>query len=170
MIVEKATVIGVEEGWLTVETIQQSTCGSCSAQKGCGQGVLAKYLSHRSFFKLNLEEFQRKEFKVGDVVELGIDELALVRASVWLYILPLVGLLLGVYLGALVSEGMSILGALLGLLFAAYLSSYHARQVKYSPEYAPVLIEGAASTPVSKASAIRFVSAENPVEHSSFEA
>ena len=138
MIVEKATVIGVEEGWLTVETIQQSTCGSCSAQKGCGQGVLAKYLSHRSFFKLNLEEFQRKEFKVGDVVELGIDELALVRASVWLYILPLVGLLLGVYLGALVSEGMSILGALLGLLFLWAYPYAYANYLKNVKIYDPI--------------------------------
>jgi len=140
MITEKATVKKVEKDLLVVETIQQSTCGSCSARKGCGQGVLAKYMSSSSFFKVALQEGQLNDYKAGDLVELGIDELALVRASMWLYLVPLAGLLVGVYTGSLISESMSIFGALMGLFSGLFLSFLQAQKVKSSPDYSPVLL------------------------------
>lgn len=141
MITETATVIEVGEDTILVETVQQSTCGACAAQKGCGQGVLAKYLSSSSFFRVQLPEpTQTSSYRVGDTVELGIDELAMVRASLWLYIVPLAGLLMGAYLGNLQSEVMSVFLAIVGLMAGGYLSSRHARRTKNSPEYAPVLL------------------------------
>ena len=43
MLVETGRVVAVEEDSLWVETIRQSTCGSCAAQKGCGHGLLNRY-------------------------------------------------------------------------------------------------------------------------------
>lgn len=140
MIVERATVIEVETDSILVETVQQSTCGSCVAQKGCGQGVLAKYLSSSSFFRIDTSEFKADIYQPGDIVELGIDEFAIVRASLWLYLLPLAGLVAGAYLGSLNSEAGSILTAIAGLVVGGYLTSKHARRVKDRPEYAPTLV------------------------------
>lgn len=140
MIVEQATVIEIERDTLLVETVQQSTCGSCAAQKGCGQGVLAKYLSTSSYFRIRRDNSDQRVFAVGDLVELGIDELALVRASIWLYLVPLGTMLVGAYIGSLISELASVMLAFVGLLFGGYLSSRHAKRVHDQPEYAPVLV------------------------------
>ena len=42
MLIETGRVVAVEanEEALWVETIRQSTCGSCAANKGCGHGLL----------------------------------------------------------------------------------------------------------------------------------
>jgi sigma-E factor negative regulatory protein RseC len=140
MITETATVISVEDTYLLVETIQQSTCGNCSAQKGCGQGVLAKYLSSASLFRIALHGEDGAQFKAGDTVELGIDELALVRASLWLYLVPLAGLIVGAYLGSLYSQLTSILFAALGMAAGGYLSWMHSIKTQNDPDYAPMLV------------------------------
>lgn len=139
MITEQATVIAVDADSILVETVQQSTCGTCVAQKGCGQGVLAKYLSTSSFFRIDLGLNENRQFSLGDVVELAIDEFAIVRASLWLYFVPLAGLLAGALFGSFYSEFSSIMFALVGLCVGGYLSSIHAKKVKDRPEYAPVL-------------------------------
>jgi len=149
VIIEQATVVESDDKSLLVETIQQSSCGSCVAQKGCGQGVLAKYLTTSSYFRVCRDLEDERVFKPGDVVELGIDELALVRASLWLYLVPLASMLVGAYIGNLVSEGASIFLAAAGLVFGGYLCSRHAKRVRNQPEYAPRL--------VSEVSSVRFV-------------
>jgi len=140
MIVEQATVVAVDEKHLLVETIQQSTCGSCAAQKGCGQGVLAKYLSSSSFFRLSLKGFSGESFQPGDTVEIGIDEFALVRASVWLYLVPLAGLLVGAFLGNTHSQWASILFAMLGMAAGCYLSWRHSKNTEDHSDYVPTLV------------------------------
>lgn len=140
MIQEHATVVEVDEHSLLVETIQRSTCGSCVAQKGCGQGVLAKYLSSSTFFRVNIDDQTVTNFRPGDTVELGIDEMALVRVSLWLYAIPLAGLMVGAYVGSLHSEMLSVLSAFGGLLLGGYFSARQAKKVKNDPQYAPVLV------------------------------
>ena len=155
MIVEQATVVEVDQETLLVETIQQSSCGSCAAQKGCGQGVLAKYLSSSSYFRIRRDSEDRRSFNPGDVVELGIDELALVRASIWLYLVPLGAMLIGAYLGNLLSELASVFCAFAGLMIGGYLSSGYAKRVRHQPEYAPVLVPDMQD--------IRIIQPENPI-------
>ena len=142
MIHENATVVDVRPDALVVETIQQSTCGSCAARKGCGQGVLAKYLSSSSYFHIALdgESPVSSTYRVGDSVTIAMDELALVRASMWLYLMPIMGFLLGAVLGNTLSELASIIGALAGLVIAAGLSKYRANRVADDPRYSPVLV------------------------------
>ena len=140
MIVEQATVVEVDQETLLVETIQQSSCGSCTAQKGCGQGVLAKYLSSSSYFRIQRDSEDRRSFNPGDIVELGIDELAIVRGAMWLYLVPIGTMLVGAYMGHMESEFWSIVFAIAGLIVGGYLSSRHAKKVRNHPEYAPILV------------------------------
>ena len=42
MIEEPGRVVAVEEGAVWVQTLRKSTCSSCSANAGCGQGLLDK--------------------------------------------------------------------------------------------------------------------------------
>lgn len=148
MIKESATVVSVDKNRVNVETIQQSTCGTCAAQKGCGQGVLAKYLTSSTFFEIDIDPKDQESYAVGDVVHLGIDEMAIVRASLWLYGIPLCCLIAGAFLGSLVSDTISIMGGLLGLTLGGLISRYHALSVKKNPDYAPVLLSETSAHPV----------------------
>ncbi len=90
MLLEMGSVVAVEPDCLWVETIQRSTCGNCTAQKGCGQSLLAKLGARTSYLRVLLpEEYRGVEFRPGDGVEIGIPESVVVNGSLVAYGLPL---------------------------------------------------------------------------------
>ena len=104
MLIEQGTIVEIADSELVVQVIQQSTCGSCAAQKGCGQGVLAKYLSGSQFVRVTLKHRPATDFHVGEQVELGVEESAMLRAAFLVYLVPLLLLIAGATLGNLISE------------------------------------------------------------------
>lgn len=115
MITENGTVIALKDGRVWVQTIRQSACESCSARSGCGQRVLASATGGRANQVL-VENTVRAN--VGDEVTLGIDEQALLGASLIVYALPLLLMVLASIAGHRLSDGAdswAILGAMLGL-------------------------------------------------------
>lgn len=90
MIEERGHVLSVEDGAVWVETIRRSTCGSCSARAGCGQAILQKLGSgaRQGFVRVLSDSGHR----VGDQVVIGVPENAVVRSSLLVYAVPLVGL------------------------------------------------------------------------------
>lgn len=115
MITESGRVVAMAGDQIWVQTISVSACQSCSARSGCGQRALAAVSSGRANQVLVDNTLGAR---VGDEVEVGLDEQSLLRASVALYGLPLVLMLFGCLLGHSVSESSdlaAILGALAGL-------------------------------------------------------
>ncbi len=115
MIEENGIVVATtgEEAW--VETSRGSSCGSCSA-KGCGTGALSQVLG-RHTQKLRVKN--PIGATSGEGVVLGIDESALLRGSLAVYLVPLLALLGGGLLGealahalGIAGEGMTILSAI----------------------------------------------------------
>lgn len=96
MIEESGTVVALDGHAVWVQTIRQSTCGSCSARKGCGQGALARMTDGRAN---QVRVRNTCGASVGDQVVLGIEESQLLRASLLVYALPLLALLVGALLG-----------------------------------------------------------------------
>ncbi len=141
MLIEKGNIVAVEDDHLNVQVIQQTTCGGCAAQKGCGQGVLSKYLSGSQFVRINLKHRPGSDFSVGDEVELGIDEFAMLRAAFLVYLSPLLFMLLASYFGSLISEIASILFAILGLGAGGFY--VHRESVKRidDPGYSPIVVD-----------------------------
>jgi sigma-E factor negative regulatory protein RseC len=120
VIEETAHVIQSEGEYAWVETERRSSCGSCSANKGCGTGALSKILGRRT---QRLKVLNPVGAKPGDEVILGIREQALLLGSFAVYIVPLLAMLAGGLLGELLapqwgvaSEGPSLLLGLLGLV------------------------------------------------------
>jgi sigma-E factor negative regulatory protein RseC len=118
---ERGVVVTADESWATVRVQRQSTCGSCSARSGCGNGVLSEVLGRRV---LELRLANAHGLRPGDRVTLGIRDRALVSGAMMMYLLPLFGLiaaptLLGALLSGL-SEGWLIAagvgGFVLGLM------------------------------------------------------
>ncbi|WP_407275127.1 SoxR reducing system RseC family protein [Halothiobacillus sp. DCM-1] len=115
LIREYGTVVELTLDGVWVETLRQSGCQSCSSQGSCGVSVLSRVLNrrhHRVWAATDLA------LAVGDQVQLVLPARALVQASLLMYLLPLLGLILGAVLAqqTLAFAGASMVGALLGLL------------------------------------------------------
>lgn len=101
MITEKAVVTACRDGCVEVSLQRASACGGCEMSQGCGTGALGRLLGKRSR-PLLIETEQ--DLRPGDRLLLGLSERALVKASLIVYGLPLLGMI-----------GAGLLAALLGL-------------------------------------------------------
>lgn len=153
MITETGRVVAVDAGRAWVQSIRQSACQSCSARQGCGQRALAGISGGRANQVLVDNHLQAR---VGDTVTLSIAESALVNASLLVYALPLVLMVLGTVLaheGSGGSEGFAMLGAAsgLGLGFALARSAQRSAGRRIRPQMtrveAAALPEGVAGRP-----------------------
>lgn len=148
MIEESALVVALEGNDLAwLETQRQSACGQCAVNKGCGTGSIAQLLGKRYTRVLALNQAGAV---VGDRVIVGVPEQALVRGALWVYMLPLLGLLLGAVVGrqwaAGVSSGeaASILCGIAGLALGFWAVRRHARRTVRDSRYQPIVLRRAA--------------------------
>jgi len=141
MIEETAYVVAADPDGVWVETQRQSACGQCAVRKGCGSAVLSKVLG-RKRSRVQVANPNQARVRVGDEVVIGIDESALVRGSMAVYLLPLLSLFLFGVLGQTLarqlmldnSEGLSIIFSLLGLLLGfAWARRYARGDQRYQP-------------------------------------
>ncbi|PXX90254.1 sigma E positive regulator RseC/MucC [Marinobacter vulgaris] len=115
MITETGRVVAVTGDRVWVQTIRTSACESCSARQGCGQRALAGVSGGRANQVLVANSLGAR---VGDEVTVAIDESALLGASLLVYALPLVLMVLGTVSGHQLSEGhdgAAMLGAAVGM-------------------------------------------------------
>lgn len=95
MIKELASVVKVEQHFITVTSQIKSSCSGCSQLDNCGSGQIAKALPKP---KLTLTlayegSFQGKQLKEGDCVIIGLPEENILNSAAQVYLLPLAGLL-----------------------------------------------------------------------------
>ena len=91
MIEEKARVIAVENDQLLLEAETSAACNACQVRQGCGTSVLSRWLGRR------FSRFQAPNTvnaRVGDEVIVGLAEGAMLKGSVYVYLLPLVSMIL----------------------------------------------------------------------------
>lgn len=140
MIEEQGRVVAVEPGAVWVETLRKSTCSSCSVKAGCGQGLLDRLgASGRRGYVRALSSLQ---LNVGDTVIIGVREDLLVRGSLLVYLLPLLGLFAAAVLAEQMglSEPWVILNALFGFLFACCAVRWRSRLTAGDPALQPVVL------------------------------
>lgn len=140
MIEESGRVVAVEAGAVWVQTLRKSTCSSCSANAGCGQGLLDKLAlgSQRGTVRA-LTDLQ---LAVGDEVVIGVREDLLLRSAVQVYLLPLLALLAGALLAEYfaLGEPISIFAGLSGLLVTGGLVRWRSRRVADDPLLQPLVL------------------------------
>ena len=142
MIVETGKVVSVEADSLWVETIQQSTCGSCEAESVCGQGLMARFFLGSRFLQVFLEGRNPDSYQSGDQITIGIPEGVVVKISFLAYLLPLLSLVLGAGLGnAWGGDLYSLIGAVSGLVAGAALVRWIAGRYMRNRRYQPVLVD-----------------------------
>ncbi len=146
MIEETATIVAVEGDDTWIETERQSTCGSCAVNKGCGTATLAKVMGNR---RTRVRVMNPIGAGVGERVVVGIEEKALLKGSLAVYMVPLLGMMLGGVFGEFMAprlqlgstELLAALGAILGLLLGLFWLRLFARQVRSDQRYQATVLK-----------------------------
>ncbi|WP_372758393.1 SoxR reducing system RseC family protein [Litorivivens sp.] len=140
---ESGRVVAIEPDALWVETIQRSTCGTCAAQKGCGQGLLNKLGDgKRNHLRVLLGDTPASEFALDDEVQFSVPENVLLKGAAIVYLTPLLMMLLGMGLihELTASDKLAALGALMGFVAGFGLVRVHALFTRNRPELQPQLV------------------------------
>ena len=119
MIEQTAKVIASDDNTVWLEAETQSTCSQCQIKKGCGTGMLAKHVGKR-FSQIAVHK--ERDVQIGDEVQVGISEQALLLGAFMMYIVPLL-MLFGFALLARfyhLGELMEIFAAACGLILGFF--------------------------------------------------
>lgn len=142
---ETGRVVAVEPGFLWVETIRQSACGSCMAQKGCGHGLLNKLPGRNRqahHVRALLDPTSNQSYSLNDEVEIAVAEHVLVKAALVVYLLPLLTMLGGAmtasHLG--LNDGVVVLGTFLGFAFGLFIVRVHAWVIRNDKRQQPRVV------------------------------
>jgi len=142
MIEETGTVVDVNNDGIWVETIKSSACASCAARNGCGQKLLASVGDGKSMV-VNVSNPHEFQVSAQDSVLIGVEEGAFLKATLYVYLVPLIALFLGALVGELLSlsEGGIILCSLLSLSVSLIGVKYCSKTLFRSCKYQPVLVK-----------------------------
>lgn len=127
MIHETGTVISVSDNEAWVQTVRESACQACKARHGCGQKALASLSSGQS---RQIRVSNTLHARPGDQVTVAIDESALLKASLLVYALPLVLMVVATGLAGIALPGQDLVamaGAVLGLSAGMLLARWYSR-------------------------------------------
>jgi sigma-E factor negative regulatory protein RseC len=115
MIEETAIVTKCIGTHATLEIERRTACGLCGQKRGCGNATWGKLLGHNSH---DFTAENQINAKVGDSVVVGIDEQAVLNSAFFLYVVPLIFLLIGTFASDYFfkNQFFVIIGAFLGLL------------------------------------------------------
>ncbi len=148
MLIETGRVVAVEAAQesLWVETIRQSTCGSCAANKGCGHGLLNRIADGRTgYVRVLSGVVAAAQCSVDDQVRISIPEQVILRGSVVVYLLPLLCMLAGAAAADLLWPGhhelAAVAGAAGGLAAGFALVRWHAWRHRQDRALQPTLLE-----------------------------
>jgi sigma-E factor negative regulatory protein RseC len=144
MIEENGRVVEVDDGGVWIETIKASACASCAAKSGCGQKLLASIGEGKRFvFAVSNPELISVE--VDDNVLIGIEEGSFLKATLFMYLLPLAALFFGAFVSQVagLSEGyvilLSIFSFAIGLLVVRFFSGIFFASCQYQPRLLKLL-------------------------------
>ncbi len=144
MIEEQAQVIEIDGDKLILQAQRQSACGSCAANKGCGTSLLSKVVG-RKFTRFQADNSINAN--VGDTVVVGLPEEALLKGSMVMYIIPILGMfgfaLLADYFLTVVTQNRDLMiavTAIMGLVSGSLISKWYFSSHSGTHLYAPVVL------------------------------
>jgi sigma-E factor negative regulatory protein RseC len=146
MLTETGRVVAVDSDSLWVETIRQSSCGSCAAQKGCGHSLINRFTDgKRSYIRVLPGKLAPAACAVDDQVKISIPEEVIVRGSLLVYMLPLATMLAGAATAAGFFSGnqdfLALLGAVGGFIAGICVVRWHAWRHRDDASLQPTLVE-----------------------------
>ena len=139
MIEQRAIITRTEQGFAWIEAQRETSCGSCSAQKGCGTGILAKSIGRRF---ISMKVLNPIGAEVGDEVVVGLPEYSFLTSAFLTYLLPLILMFFGAIAMREISDIQLLigLGGLGGIALGWIILRRHVRRLKGDPRSQPVVI------------------------------
>jgi sigma-E factor negative regulatory protein RseC len=146
MLTEVARIVAVDDDGVWVETVRQSTCGTCSAQKACGHGLLNQISNgRRNLVKVLPGTVNRERCHIGDDVVISIPESVVLKGSMIVYMLPIISMLAGAaFMSTLFGsspDAGAALGSILGLALGFAVVRWHGLRHKDDAQYQPTLVQ-----------------------------
>ena len=142
---EPGVVVSLDGSSASVAPVTQSGCQSCASSGSCGTSLLAPLFTNKQ--RLLVADNTIKA-RPGDEIIIGLNRTALVSASLLVYLLPLLALVLGAVAGEVFaksvglesSEIIAILSGLGGALLTFIVVSRIIRSASFSAFFKPFLI------------------------------
>jgi len=146
MLTETGRVVAVDADSLWVETIRQSTCGTCAAQKGCGHSLINQISDgKRSYIRVLPGKLGPAACSIDDQVRICIPEEVILRGSLLVYMLPLATMLAGAAIAGSLFDGnqdvLALLGAVGGFASGISIVRWHAWRHRDDASLQPTLLE-----------------------------
>ena len=142
LVCSKATVIGFEGELTRVSVARGAMCDGCHQQDSCHVMLLDSGKNTEALVRNPLGA------KIGDVVEVSMDERVMLKGGVMLYILPLVFMLAAIMLATYLKpwlapdmgdNALALLAAVAGILISLPVIRIWSRRSKYMAENTPVI-------------------------------
>lgn len=145
MIEESGRVVTIDNDIAWIEMQRKAVCDTCSVNKGCGTGVIAKTIGNKRF-RIPVKNVINAQ--VGDDVIVGISDDMLVKSSFAVYMIPLLLLFIGAWIGETVAqsnalmsaEGLSIAFGIAGLLAGFMWLRRFSVKISKDNRYQPLLL------------------------------
>lgn len=121
MLTEMGQVVTLDGHYALIDVQRKSGCQSCSVKSGCGTSTLAGFFNKRFSHVRALNKIQAN---AGDMVELELNESALVFMTFWTYLFPIISMfvLAMIGLGLTDSNGVAATAGVLGFALGLVLS------------------------------------------------
>ena len=141
MIEEQALVLNeTKHGYVNVKIHRQSACESCQLKSGCGQSALTKVSSSKC---IEFSVLNTKNAKRGDIVFLAISEQGLLSASLLMFLMPLlVMLVVSVFTKSLLAwpDGAVAISGLVSLLLGFAYARFYAQKNMDDERFKPEMV------------------------------
>ena len=143
MILETGRIVAIETEGVWVETIRKSACGSCKAEKGCGQSLINQWDGHTAYIWVLLEGRNPADYQLGDEIQIGIPEEVIAKGAMLVYMVPLITLLLATVFAhhQFAQEGITTLSGFAGLLLGGLIVRWHSWRNRLNSDLQPVLVD-----------------------------
>jgi len=145
MIKELAKVTAIDNECITVESTVKSSCSGCKQVDSCGSGQIAKAFPQK---KLTTKISSSLPVSLGDTVVIGLSEEILIKSAWQVYMWPLIGLILGAFIGQWLIDSAFLTHEIFAILLAimlGYLGFYCAKtqqgKIANCPQWAPTILK-----------------------------
>ena len=127
MVEEIATVVETAPGGVWLTTTPSGTCNACQVSSDCGTGIVTKALTPRQqrfFLPTELP------LLAGEQVRIGVAEQSLLTAALWVYLVPLLFLIVAALSAslAMLPEGAVMLISFSAAAVGFYLAHCYSRR------------------------------------------
>lgn len=134
---EKATVSHIVGDFVFLETQNSASCDNCSSKSGCGQ--LSSLFTYKPKNKLKVNNTLK--LKEGDKVIVAMPSRKLLKATMLMYLMPLLLLFTSSLIAKLaIGELASIIAGISGLFIGLIIVNRYSNQQSIALEFQPKLI------------------------------